>query len=87
MRGYRWAAIPEGTWTGFAAAFGGLVVVIMAAYGVDALLTGAVGVFIGAFFRLIIALISASVSEEGTVTIGTEPPVELVPPSSGSGVV
>lgn len=67
---YRWKAIPESIWTGFALAFAGLTGALMVAYGAPEYLTAAVTAFIGAGFRLVIALVGAILSDEGTVTMG-----------------
>lgn len=79
---YSWRAIPEVTWTAFAAAFAGLVGALLVAGGAPEFLTVAVVTFIGAFFRLVVALLGALASSEGTITTGTEAvPTTPIPPS------
>ena len=78
---YNWAAIPEVTWTAFSAAFAGLVGAVCVATGAPEYLTVAIVTFVGAFFRMVIALIGAILSTQGTVTTGTGNDPNPVPPS------
>lgn len=68
---YNWKAIPEATWLAFSAAFAGLAGSLMVGAGAPDYLTVAVTTFIGAGFRLVIALFAALTSSEGTVSTGT----------------
>lgn len=68
---YNWKAIPEVTWTAFSAAFAGLVGALMVAGGAPEPVTVAVVTFIGAGFRIVVALAGAIASTEGTVSTGT----------------
>lgn len=68
---YNFKAIPEATWTAFAVAFAGLVGTLMVALGAPENVTVAVTAFIGAFFRIVVSFIGATVSDEGTVSSGT----------------
>jgi hypothetical protein len=79
---YSWKAIPEATWTAFALAFAGLAGSLGVALGAPEYLNVAIVSFIGAFFRLVISLIGAIVSSEGTVSSGAEAvPSTPIPPS------
>ena len=80
---YSWKAIPEATWTAFSAAFAGLTGALMVSAGADEALTVAVVTFVGAFFRILISLIGAVVSSEGTVSSGTGSVSETpIPPTN-----
>jgi hypothetical protein len=68
---YNFKAIPEATWWAFAAAFSGLAGALCIALGAPEGVTAALTSFIGASFRIIVALIGAVVSSEGTVSTGT----------------
>lgn len=85
MGSYNWMAIPEGTWTAFAAAFAGLVVTILVVTGVDAAIVGAVGVFIAAFFRMVVAFLAALSSDTGSISTGTGTDTTPIPPSESGG--
>jgi hypothetical protein len=65
---YNWKAIPEATWAAFSAAAAGLAGALCVEFGASDTLTVAITAFIGAAFRLVIALIGAVVAPEGTVT-------------------
>jgi len=71
MNGYNWKAIPEGTWAAFSLAFAGLAGALCVALGAPDYLTVAIVTFIGAGFRLVVALIGAVASKDGTVTSGS----------------
>jgi len=81
MSAYNWKAIPEATWTAFSAAIGGLVAAIMVAADVDAAIVAAVTVFITAGFRMVVALMAALTSADGTVSSGTGSDMPPIPPS------
>lgn len=85
MSSYNWMAIPEAVWLGFSSAFAGLVVTVLIVLDVDAAIVGAVGVFIGAGFRFLVALLAAWGSKGGTVTSGRESPsadMTPIPPTT-----
>ena len=79
MSKYNWKAVPEGTWAAFILALTGLTGALCVALGLEEYLTVAIVSFIGAFFRLIVALLAAFFSPQGTITSGTDAPP--IPPS------
>lgn len=81
MSSYSWKAIPEATWTAFSAAVGGLVGALMISAGASDQLTVAVTVFITAFFRMVVALIAAFTSTEGTISSGADSDKPPIPPT------
>ena len=81
MGKYNWKAIPEGTWAAFILALTGLSGALCVALGVPEYLTVAIVAFIGAFFRLLVALAAAFFSADGTVTSGTGTAPNPIPPS------
>lgn len=81
---YNWKAVPEVAWTAFSVSFAVLVGTIMVATGAPEQVTVAVVSFIGAFFRIILSLIGAIVSTEGTVSTGTGSVDETPIPASSS---
>ena len=79
MSKYNWKAIPEGTWAAFILALTGLTGALCVSLGLEEYLTVAIVAFIGAFFRLFLALAAAFFSPQGTITSGTDAPP--IPPS------
>lgn len=65
--GYRWRAIPESTWAGFSLAAAGLAGAICVTLGAPEQLSVAITAFVGAAFRLVVALIGALLPGDGTV--------------------
>ena len=81
MSRYSWKAVPEVTWAAFALAFAGLVGSLMVAYGAPENVTVAVTTFIGAGFRMLVALLAAITSSDGTVSTGVNTDPAPIPPS------